>query len=112
MIYVKIENDYCNGDYSNTPQPTWETVEVKSLPTEDLRFYKVVNNELVYDESRKKQILSSEELSEEMIALQEYLTSTDWYAIRFADTGEPIPESVRTKRADARVRISEIRELL
>lgn len=41
-----------------------------------------------------------------------YLSSTDWYAIRLADTGEAIPDNVKTKRAYARFRISEIREIL
>lgn len=31
-----------------------------------------------------------------------YLASTDWYAIRLADTGEVIPQDVKDKRAEAR----------
>lgn len=34
-----------------------------------------------------------------------YLASTDWYAIRFADTGEAIPDDVKTLRAQARAKI-------
>lgn len=36
---------------------------------------------------------------------QQYLQETDWYVIRQADSGEPVPEEVKTKRADARERI-------
>ena len=42
--------------------------------------------------------------------LENYLKETDWYAIRFADTGEPIPADVKTKRQEARDEISELRE--
>ena len=42
--------------------------------------------------------------------LQNYLDSTDWYAIRFADTGEPIPEDIKNKRQQAREGISVLRE--
>ncbi len=32
-----------------------------------------------------------------------YLNSTDWYVIRFTETGEPIPEDVLQGRAAARL---------
>lgn len=35
-----------------------------------------------------------------------YLTETDWYVIRAADTGTPIPEPVRVARAAARALLS------
>ena len=54
----------------------------------------------------------SETLQTEMGELLAYLSSTDWYAIRLADSGEPIPDETKAKRSDARERISEIRELL
>ena len=44
--------------------------------------------------------------------LQNYLESTDWYAIRFADTSEPIPEDIKKKRRQAREEISRLREEL
>ena len=53
-----------------------------------------------------------EHLQSELDDLQEYLDSTDWYAIRYADTGETIPEAVKTQRQKARERISEIRLIL
>lgn len=42
--------------------------------------------------------------------LEDYLRETDWYAIRFADSGEPIPPDVKKKRQDARNEISQLRE--
>lgn len=44
--------------------------------------------------------------------LQKYLDDTDWYATRLAETGEGIPEDVKTKRQEARDKISELRTLL
>ena len=41
--------------------------------------------------------------------LERYLSETDWYAIRFADTDEPIPLEVKQKRQEARDEISELR---
>ena len=37
---------------------------------------------------------------------RQYLADTDWYVIRAADTGQPVPEDVRTRRAEARDRLS------
>lgn len=34
-----------------------------------------------------------------------YLLSTDWYVVRFNETGEPIPEDVKANRARARAEI-------
>lgn len=33
---------------------------------------------------------------------QAYLNATDWYVVRFAETGVPVPTEVTTKRAAAR----------
>lgn len=53
---------------------------------------------------------TEEELKKQRISeLERYLSQTDWFAIRFADTGEPIPEGIRQKRQEARDEISEIR---
>ena len=52
--------------------------------------------------------------AEELLAREEqgllaYLASTDWYGIRFAETGVAIPADVVGQRLIARARISEIR---
>lgn len=36
---------------------------------------------------------------------RQYLRDTDWYVIREADTGEPMPKDVKAKRAEARGQI-------
>lgn len=41
--------------------------------------------------------------------LEQFLTETDWYAIRFADTGEEIPAEIKKNRQEARNEISRLR---
>lgn len=56
---------------------------------------------------------TEEEVTKQRISeLETYLSSTDWYAIRFADTGEVIPSEIKQKRQDARNEISILREQL
>lgn len=52
-----------------------------------------------------------EELVEREIAEKlAYLASTDWYVVRYAETGVAIPAEVSTARSAARTRIDELRE--
>lgn len=53
-----------------------------------------------------------EKAEREIQSLQSYLTSTDWYAIRFADTGESVPPDIKAERQKARERISELRKIV
>jgi len=56
---------------------------------------------------------TEEEISEQKLyELESYLKETDWYAIRFADTGKEIPTEVKFKRQQVREEISKIRESL
>lgn len=41
--------------------------------------------------------------------LQKYLDETDWYAVRFAETGVEIPDAVKAERQAAREEISRLR---
>jgi len=45
----------------------------------------------------------------EIATLSTYLTSTDWYATRLAETGKAIPEEILTARQAARDKISALR---
>ena len=56
---------------------------------------------------------TEEEIKQQRLAeLERYLQTTDWYAIRFADTGIPVPEEIKSKRQKAREEISTLREIL
>ena len=60
----------------------------------------------VYEPSEAERLASEEQ------ELLSYLASTDWYAVRFAETGEAIPALISIGRQSARDRISEIRRIL
>jgi hypothetical protein len=47
---------------------------------------------------------------DELATLSEYLATTDWYVVRFVETGTTIPDEVGARRMAARERISEIRD--
>ena len=39
--------------------------------------------------------------------LRQYLAETDWYVVRYSETGVPIPDDVKQARAEAREQIIE-----
>ena len=56
---------------------------------------------------------TTNELNERRISeLETYLDETDWYAVRYAETGVEIPEDIKTARQAARDEISTLREQL
>lgn len=83
-----------NKLYTDEMQPCWVFQE---------------NGTLVYDPAP---LSDTELLKKELANLQAYLAETDWYVIRSADNGTPIPLDIADKREQARKRISEIRSLL
>ena len=48
--------------------------------------------------------------SERIAELQNYLNATDWYAVRFAETGVEIPGEIKAERQSAREEISRLRD--
>ena len=49
--------------------------------------------------------LKEREISEKL----SYLRDTDWYVIRSADSGMPVPDDIKAARAQARARIDELK---
>lgn len=39
------------------------------------------------------------------VEAQKYLDSTDWYIVRFMDSGVEVPQEVKDKRAEARLNV-------
>ncbi len=58
-----------------------------------------------YAPAKPQNIINSERITE----LQNYLNATDWYAVRFAETGAEIPEDIKAARQSAREEISRLR---
>ena len=48
-------------------------------------------------------------LQSKILEHKAYLYETDWVVSRFAETGEAIPEDVKSKRAECRVKIDDLR---
>ena len=48
-------------------------------------------------------------VEEQMLEYQLYLDDTDWYVVRYSETGVEIPEEIRQKRQEARNKINELR---
>lgn len=58
-----------------------------------------------YTPEKPQGIINAERITE----LQNYLKTTDWYTVRFAETGAEIPEDVKAARQSAREEISRLR---
>lgn len=58
---------------------------------------------------RTQEEQEEEKKQERIFELERYLSSTDWYAVRFADTGEKLPAEIKTKRQQAREEISKLK---
>ena len=85
----------------------------------DVDFYKSIGMTLMdveqgwdgnwYLEGQVPQKPQKNVLQEELQEQQDILSSTDWYAIRFADSGVEIPADIKAKRQAAREKIDELR---
>ena len=59
-----------------------------------------------YAPEKPQSVISAERIAE----LQNRLNATDWYAVRFAETGVEIPDEIKAERQAAREEISRLRE--
>ena len=85
----------------------------------DVDYYKSIGMELMsvekgwdgnwYLEGQVPQKPQKNVLQEELQEQQDILSSTDWYAIRYADSGVEIPADIKAKRQAAREKIDELR---
>lgn len=96
-----------NGD--NRPDDSYELTEQEYL---DLR--KGLSEGKTIDSSKNPPTLidlpaptGQEAIDIANAEARAYLASTDWYVVRFSETGEPIPEDVKQKRAEARAAVVE-----
>ena len=85
----------------------------------DAEFYKSIGMELMdvelgyngqyYPAGQAPEKPKTDILREELSEQQNILSSTDWYAIRYADSGVEIPADIKAKRQAAREKIDELR---
>lgn len=70
-------------------------------------YYRTESDEapyVIYTRKSDEQIAQLEQSKTNAAALH-YLTSTDWYVTRFAESGKAIPDDVKQKRDEARASI-------
>ena len=65
-----------------------------------------------YAPKKPEEQARKEEIEALIAERQAYLDSTDWYVIRYVDTGVAIPVDVRADRQEARAEIDALREEL
>lgn len=58
-----------------------------------------------YTPAKPQEVIDSERIAE----LEKYLYETNWYAIRYVETGKEIPAEIKTARQAARDEISRLR---
>lgn len=108
-MFIEIdENGYATGAWSETYQD-WATFEVADIP-EDLACYIVKNGKLKFEKEKKeklKKVGDDEKLKQSLI---QYLKDTDWYAIRYMETGKAIPEDIAQARQKARDKLSALED--
>lgn len=99
-----FENEYPSeaADFCNQSQGSDAACYIKEIePHGEIRRFQIVENEKESEEDIKKR---------RIVELESYLSSTDWYAVRYAETGVAIPDEIKVKRQSAREEISSLRE--
>ena len=108
--YPQEAADFCNN--SQMTENRFHIAEIESVTREEqdeegnttaktIRRFQIVRNPEP----------TTNELNERRInELESYLNSTDWYAVRYAETGVAIPDDIKTARQAARDEISALRE--
>ena len=91
--------------------------EVKLVKTPTLKRFFVIGSEPVVEEPPEptEPIEPPEPTEEErkalrIVELQNFLNATDWYVVRFAETGVEIPVEIKAERQSAREEISLLRD--
>lgn len=79
----------------------WGNYEIKETDTELQVWGRTQEEQEQFEEEQRKE--------QRIAELEKYLSDTDWYAIRFADTGEEYPTEIKTARQEARNEISQLR---
>lgn len=112
VIYKRPDDSYVinQGLYHVPNEGEWE-----DLYTE-VHAYALAHPEVVSEDPSfippTEEELQRRAYQQELDSLESYLSSTDWYVIRYADTGVEIPEDIKSERQRARERIDELRFLL
>lgn len=109
-MFIEIdENGNCTGAWSETQQD-WATFEIDELPEDDLSCYYVKNGKLVFEKEKKEKLKNADDNEKLKQSLIQYLKDTDWYAIRYMETGKAIPSDIAKQRQTIRDKLSALED--
>lgn len=106
-FYVKKENENVVNKWEDTEKnrnrmTAWGFVEYTGeVEADDNGILYVKGNLPIKDPETEKM--------EQIIELQKFLNNTDWYVVRFADSGVEIPTDIKAKRQATREKIDKLR---
>ena len=115
MKYAHIDNNnkllgwYDKDIHSEIPEPNIEVSEEQwqeALNKSANKINEDGSSEL-FDFRTEEEIIN-QELEYNIAEAKQYLLDTDWYIIRYTDTGKEVPVEVKTKREEARNTIGEL----
>lgn len=105
---------YAHIDGNNILQGYYDDAVHDSIPTPkvsltDDQWQSAVDNNHNYiaDDGSSKTVTVAQTAGEKVAEAEIYLSSTDWYIVRKADTGKAVPSDITTKRAEARTTIDD-----
>jgi hypothetical protein len=101
------ENNILKGFYDDAVHDSIPTPKV-SLTDEQWQSAVDNNHNYIADNGSSKTIAVEQTTPQKIAEAQAYLSSTDWYVVRKADTGKAVPSDITTKRATARQTISDL----
>lgn len=106
MFYSKSTNGFYSREIHGDAIPT-DAVEITAAEHAALLEGQSQGKRIQADEKGfpilKDIVATPEEIKAmEILAAKQYLSETDWYVIRFQETGKLIPEEVSLKREEAR----------
>tara|TARA_Y100000114_G_scaffold142787_1_gene149690 strand:+ start:1739 stop:2074 length:336 start_codon:yes stop_codon:yes gene_type:complete len=101
------ENNKLLGWYDDEVHNSIPEPKIKVSEEQHVKAIEKQHNYVESDGSTKlvEQALTSEQ---KIIEAKVYLSETDWYVIREADSGKEMPSDIKTKRAEARETISNL----
>lgn len=103
--YANIdENNILKGFYDDAVHDSIPTPKV-SLTEEQWKTAVDNNHNYIADDGSSKTVAVEQTAAQKIAEAQIYLSYTDWYVVRKADTGKAVPSDITTKRAEARTTI-------
>lgn len=99
-IAWKEEQEFSRPNWKN--QDEWILDPIDNTETKienDITFYKKVQNYIV---EINENFIDQDKINAEAEA---FLANSDWFILRYIDSGVPVPEDIKIARAEARARI-------